>query len=93
MQIGMRQANALKFIGYTETVLFLAIGNSDIYQHKSLDKSATVFIQVTKNCWNWLLTYLIFSAIDIQLTNIRRLYIYCITISRDEYCIRISYRF
>jgi hypothetical protein len=65
------QANALKSIGYTDTVLFLTIGNPDTYQHKSLVKSATVFIRVTKNDRNWLPTYLIFSAIDIRLTNIR----------------------
>ncbi len=40
MQIGKPQANALKAIGYTYTVLFLTIGNPDIYQHKSLGKSA-----------------------------------------------------
>ncbi len=89
----MPQANALKSIGYTDTVLFLTIGNPDIYQHKSLGKSATVFIWVTKNYRNWLPTYLIFSAIDIRLTNIRSIYIYSITKSREEYCIRISYRF
>ncbi len=33
MQIGMPQANALKSIGYTDTVLFLTIGNPVIYQH------------------------------------------------------------
>ncbi len=43
MQTGMPQANALKSIGYTDTVLFLTIGKPDIYQHKSLCKSATVF--------------------------------------------------
>jgi hypothetical protein len=43
MQIGMPQANALKSIGYTDTVLFLTIGKPDIYQHKSIGKSATVF--------------------------------------------------
>jgi hypothetical protein len=41
MQIGMPQANALKSIGYTDTVLFLTSGKPDIYQHKSLSKSAT----------------------------------------------------
>jgi hypothetical protein len=41
MQIGMPRANALKSIGYTDTVLFLTIGKPD--QHKSLGKSATVF--------------------------------------------------
>jgi hypothetical protein len=43
MQIGMPQANALKSIGYTDTVLFLTIGKPDIYQHRSLCKSATIF--------------------------------------------------
>ncbi len=36
MQIGMPHANALKSIGYTDTVLFLTIGKQDIYQHKSI---------------------------------------------------------
>jgi hypothetical protein len=89
----MPQANALKSIGYTDTVLFLTIDNPDIYQHKSLGKLAAVFIRVTKNYQNWLLTYLIFFAIDIRLTSIRQLYIYRITNSQEEYCIRISYRF
>jgi hypothetical protein len=43
MQIGMPQANALKSLGYTDTVLFLTIGKPDIYQPKSLGMSATVF--------------------------------------------------
>jgi hypothetical protein len=43
LQIGMPQANALNFKGYTETVLFLTIGKPDIYHHRSLGKSATVF--------------------------------------------------
>jgi hypothetical protein len=80
--IGMPQANALHSFGYTDTVPFLTIGKPDIYLLKSLGKSATVFIRVTNNYRNWLLTYLIFSAIDIRLTNIRRLYIYSITNSR-----------
>jgi hypothetical protein len=42
-QIGILQANALKSIGCIDTVLFLTIGKPDIYQHKSLGKSATVF--------------------------------------------------
>jgi hypothetical protein len=37
----MPQANALKSMGYTDTVLFLT--KLDIYQHKSLGKSATDF--------------------------------------------------
>ncbi len=52
MLIGMPQANALKSVGYTDTVLFLTIGNPDIYQHKSLGKSATVFTRVTKKLPN-----------------------------------------
>ncbi len=43
MQIGMPQANALKPLGYTDTVLFLTIDKPDTYQHKSLGKSAIVF--------------------------------------------------
>jgi hypothetical protein len=35
MYIGMPQENALRSIGYTDIVLFLTIGNPDIYQHKS----------------------------------------------------------
>jgi hypothetical protein len=94
MQIGMPQANILKSKGYTDTVIFLTSGKQEIYQHKSLGNLATVFsIQVTKNYRNWLPTYLILSAIDIRLTNIRLLYIYRITSSREECCIRKSYRF
>ncbi len=44
MQIGMPQANALKYMGYTDTVLFLTIGKPDIYQQKNLGKSATVLL-------------------------------------------------
>ncbi len=39
----MPQANALKSVGYMDTVLFLTIGKPDIYQFKSLGKSAIVF--------------------------------------------------
>ncbi len=39
----MPQANALHFKGYTDIVLFLTIGKPDIYHHRSLGKSATVF--------------------------------------------------
>ncbi len=42
-QIGMPLATALKSAGYTDTVLLLTIGRSDIYQHKSLGKSAADF--------------------------------------------------
>jgi hypothetical protein len=46
LQIGMPQANALNSKGYTDTVLFLTIGKSDIYQLKSLGKLAKVFLSV-----------------------------------------------
>jgi hypothetical protein len=78
---------------YGYNIVSITIVKPDIYQHKSLGISATVLIQVTKNYQNWLPTYLIFSAIDFRLTNIRRLYIYRITNSREECCIRKSYRF
>jgi hypothetical protein len=39
----MLLANALKSVGYTDTVLFLTIGKSGIYQLKSLGKSAADF--------------------------------------------------
>jgi hypothetical protein len=71
LQIGMPQANALNSIGYTDIVPFPTIGKPDIYLLKSLGKSETIFIRVTNNCRNWLPTYLIFSGIDIRLTNIR----------------------
>jgi hypothetical protein len=71
LQIGMPQANALNYIGYTDTVLFLTINKPDTHLLKSLGKSATIFIRVTNNYQNWLPTYLIFSAMDIRLTNIR----------------------
>jgi hypothetical protein len=90
MQTGMLQANALKSIEYTNTVLFLTVGKPDIYQQKSLGKSATVFFYLGDQK---LLKLQIFSAIDIWLTNIWRLYIYRITNSREECCICISYRF
>jgi hypothetical protein len=44
LQIGMPQANALNSTGYMDTALFLTIGQPDIYQLKSLGKSATVFL-------------------------------------------------
>jgi hypothetical protein len=43
LQIRMPQANALNFIGYMDTVLFLTIGKPDIYHQRSLGKSAPVF--------------------------------------------------
>jgi hypothetical protein len=45
----MPQTNAIKSIGYMDTVLFLTIGMLDIQQHKSLGMLAIVFIQVTNN--------------------------------------------
>ncbi len=90
----MLQANALNSVGYTDTVLLLTIGKPEIYQLKSLGKPPTVFfIRLTNNYQNWLPTYLIFSGIDIQLTNMWRLYIYHNNNSREEYCIHISYKF
>jgi hypothetical protein len=42
LQIGMLE-NALNSIGYMDTILYLTIDKSDLYQHKSFDKSATNF--------------------------------------------------
>jgi hypothetical protein len=39
----MSLANAPKSIGYTNTVFFLTIGKSDIYQYKRLGELATDF--------------------------------------------------
>jgi hypothetical protein len=39
----MLLANALKSIGYMDTVLFLTIGKPDIYQHKGTHQPATDF--------------------------------------------------
>jgi hypothetical protein len=79
-----------KSIRYTDTVLFLTIGKPD----EILGKLATVFYpsirkpeRVTNNYQIRLLTYLIFTAIDIQLTNIWQQYIYRITDSRKKYCL------
>jgi hypothetical protein len=36
LQVGMPQANALKFIGYTDTVPFLTLGKPEIYLLKGL---------------------------------------------------------
>jgi hypothetical protein len=93
LQIGMPQANAPNSIGYTDTVLFLTIGKPDIYQLKSLGKSETVFYPGDQSLPPLAADLPNLSAIDIRLTNILRLYIYRITNSREEYCIRISYRF
>ncbi len=43
VKIEMPLENELKSLGYMETVLFLTIGKSVIYQLKSLGKSATDF--------------------------------------------------
>jgi hypothetical protein len=93
MQIGMPQANALKPIGYTDTILFLTIGKTDIYQHKSVGKSATVFYPGDQKLPKLAADLPNLFCEDIRLTNIRRLHIYHITNSWEEYCIRISYRF
>jgi hypothetical protein len=93
MQIGMPQANALKSLGYTDISLFLTSGKPDIYQHKSLGRSATIFYPGDQKLPKLGADLPIFSAIYIRLTNIRQLYIYRITNSQKEYCIRISYRF
>ncbi len=93
MQIGMPQTNALKSIGYTDTVLFLTIGKPDIYQHKSVGKSATDFYSGDQKLPKLAADLPNLFCEDIRLTNIRRLHIYRITNSREEYCIRISHRF
>ncbi len=43
VQIGMPLSNALNFIGYMDTVLFLTIGKPDSYHHKSFSKSLADF--------------------------------------------------
>jgi hypothetical protein len=93
MQIGMQQANALKSIGYTGTILFLTIGKPDIYQHKSVGKSATLFYPGDQKLPKLATDLPNHFCEDIRLTNIQQLHIYRITNSREEYCIRISYRF
>ncbi len=93
IQIGMPQAYALKSIGYTDTIPLLTIGNPDIYQHKSVGKSATVFYSGDQKLPKLVAGLPNLFCEDIRLTNIRRLLIYRITNSREEYCIRISYRF
>jgi hypothetical protein len=71
--IEMPVTNALKSVGYMDEVLFLPIGKSDIYQHKSLDKPATDFCpnilkpeRVTNKYVNWLPTYLNISVIELS---------------------------
>ncbi len=44
----MAHGNAIKSIGYMDTVLFWTIGKSDIYQHKSLGTQQQIFIRVWK---------------------------------------------
>jgi hypothetical protein len=85
VQIEMPLENALKSLGYTDLVLFLTIGKSDIYHYKSLSKSAIDFYprigkpsRVANNYRNWLATYLNFSGISIGLTKIHRKYISCL---------------
>ncbi len=43
VQIGQPLANALISVGYTDSVLFLTIGEPDIYHNKSVGKPATDF--------------------------------------------------
>ncbi len=93
MQIGMPQANASKSIGFTDTILFLTIGKPDIYQHKSVGKSAIVFYPGDQKLPKFSAGLPNLFCEDIRLTNIRRLHIYRITNSLEEYRICISYRF
>jgi hypothetical protein len=93
VQIGMPQANALKSIGYTDTIMFLTIGKPDIYQHKSVGKSATVSYPGDQKLPKLAADLPNLFCEDIWLTNIRRMHIYRITNSQEEYCIRISYIF
>ncbi len=90
MQIEMPQANALKSIGYTDTILFLTIGKLDIYQHKSV---SNIFYPGDQKLLKLAADLPNLFCEDIRLTDIRRLHIYHVTFSREEYCIRISYRF
>jgi hypothetical protein len=48
-QIGIPLTNALKSVGYINIVLFLTIGKSDIYEHKSLGKSVIDFFRIFEN--------------------------------------------
>jgi hypothetical protein len=76
-----------------DTILFLTIGKLDIYQHKSLGKSQTVFYPADQKLPKLAADLPNLFCEDIRLINIRRLYIYRITNSREEYCIRKSYIF
>ncbi len=69
MQSGMLQTNAPKSIECMDTVLFLTIGKPDIYRHKNLGKSSTVFYLGDQKLPRLAadLLYLIFSAIYISL--------------------------
>jgi hypothetical protein len=91
----MPQANALNFIGYTDTVLFLTIGKPDIYHHRSLGKSATVFYpgdqKVPKLAADLPNLFCDRYPAYYYLTTLHLLHYS--TNSREEYCIRISYRF
>jgi hypothetical protein len=76
-----------------DTILFLTIGKPDIYQHKSVSKSATVFYPGDQELPKLAADLANLFCEDIRLTNIRQLHIYRISNSREEYCIHISYRF
>ncbi len=85
---------------YMNIVLFLTISKQDIYQPKSLSKSATNFYlnirkpeKVANKYWNWLPTYLNYYVINIRLTNIRQQDYTVLTNRWKKYCIRISCRF
>jgi hypothetical protein len=43
VQKGQPLAIELNSIGYLDTIMYLTVGKSNIYQHKSLGKSATDF--------------------------------------------------
>jgi hypothetical protein len=88
------EAIALRSIGYMDTVLFLTIGTPDIYQHKSLGKSKTVIYPGDQKL----------PKLAADLPNLfcnrypayqypATVHLPRITNSREEYCIRISYRF
>jgi hypothetical protein len=53
VQIGQPLANALISLGYMDSVLFLTINKPDIYQHKSLGKSATDFYLGDQKLSKW----------------------------------------
>jgi hypothetical protein len=46
VQIELPLANALKSIGYTDTVQFLTIGMPDVCRHINLEKLATKFYPI-----------------------------------------------